>query len=653
MTNATSSSTTATSVRDKAQVFVDNFNRSYEEKHVAFETQFWGTKMALSSTEESAYSTELLTKTKADMENLLSDPKVIKEAKEHQAALVNDNDNKTNAEDDLSKVLDIIIRTCGCNEFPTAESKTVREETNKIEGSLEKSRNEMTLGYTNEEGKFVQASSVGLRTVLRTDSSENVRKSAYKGLRSIGTFVCSNGFLEIVRLRNKLAHLLGFEDYYDYTVTNAEGFSKSKLFEILDGLEEGTRPLMVKARQTLEELHGSKALDPWNTSYMMAGSVVKKMDPYFPFSKSVENYLRSYAAMKIAYSNATMTLDLLDRKNKYSNGFCHWPVPAWVKPDGTHVPSQTNFTSLADPAAVGSGLTALNTLMHEAGHAAHFANILQPSPLFSQERAPTSVAYAENQSMFLDSLVGDSAWRAKYAKDLQGAPIPFGIIEEEIRSKHPFEVFQLRAMLCVSYFEKALYELSEAELTAEKVQALADEIEIHIQGGLSSRPLLSVPHLVSDEASCYYQGYTLAEMSVHQTRKYFKAKYGYIVDNPMVGPTLTDAYWKCGNSKPFLQIVKDLTGKELTGDDWVDALKEDLEEHIAQEKKEYDNMIKKCQVSLAEEKDNEEPLDLAMTVKFVDGDHIISDSSQSGLLGACKEFEAFVAARVAAADVSS
>ena len=214
--------------------------------------------------------------------------------------------------------------------------------------------------------------------------------------------------------------------------------------------------------------------------------------------------------MNIGYCNATMTLDLLDRKNKYSNGFCHWPVPAWIQPNGTFVPSQTNFTSLADPSAVGSGLTALKTLMHEAGHAAHFANIKQPSPLFSQERAPTSVAYAENQSMFLDSLVDDAAWRAKYAKDGNGNPIPFDVIEEEIRSTHPFKVFQLRAMLSVSYFEKALYELDDSELTSERVQQLADEIEIRIQGGLSARPLLSVPHLVSDEASCYYQGYTVS-----------------------------------------------------------------------------------------------------------------------------------------------
>jgi hypothetical protein len=39
--------------------------------------------------------------------------------------------------------------------------------------------------------------------------------------------------------------------------------------------------------------------------------------------------------------------------------------------------SQTNFTSLATPNQVGSGKTALVTLLHEGGHAAHFSNILQ------------------------------------------------------------------------------------------------------------------------------------------------------------------------------------------------------------------------------------------------------------------------------------
>jgi hypothetical protein len=38
-------------------------------------------------------------------------------------------------------------------------------------------------------------------------------------------------------------------------------------------------------------------------------------------------------------------------------GFCHWPQPAWRRADGTWVPSQANFTSLASPDAIGSGKT--------------------------------------------------------------------------------------------------------------------------------------------------------------------------------------------------------------------------------------------------------------------------------------------------------
>ena len=76
------------------------------------------------------------------------------------------------------------------------------------------------------------------------------------------------------------------------------------------------------------------------------------------------------------------------------------------------------------------------------------------SQLLPQERAPTSVAYAENQSMFLDSLCGDAAWRVRYALDRSGAPLPWDLHVAELRATHPYRVFGLRAMLCVPYFEK-------------------------------------------------------------------------------------------------------------------------------------------------------------------------------------------------------
>lgn len=614
-----------------SSAFINEINTKYEALHRDFEEQFWGTKMALS---DEKFSVAELTRTKGEMEGFLADEEKLKTTREHLAKgdLLSPEELKT---------LKVFERTFGCYIMEADEAKTLRNSCTEIEGKLEDARNKMTLGAT-IGGKFVELSSVGLRTKMRTDPSEEVRHACWDGLRTIGDFVVANGFVELVRARNAMARKLGYVDYYDYKVTQAEGFGKAALFEMLDTLEVGTRPLMQQARARLAQEKGDDALEPWNTGFKMAGDITKKLDPYFPFETAVEQWGRSFAAMGISYAGASMSLDLLDRKGKYSNGFCHWPQPAWVRGDGSWQPTVTHFTSLADPSAIGSGLTGLTTLMHEAGHAAHFANIKMPSPLFSQERAPTSVAYAELQSMFLDALVGDAAWRCKYAISREGEALPWALIEEDVKAKHPYEVLTLRGMLAVPYFEKALYELPDEQLSAAAVLKLADEIEDQIQGGKGARPLLSVPHLLSDEASCYYHGYVLAEMGVHQTREFVLARDGYLVDNPKVGPTLREAYWLPGNSEPFLGLVESLTGKPLTGDAWVNMLKQDVESLLAEEKVAYDAAA----AAKASDGKAAGDIDLDMRIKIIDGDDVIADTAvDGGFLATCAKFQAYVAQR--------
>ena len=572
------------------------------------------------------------------MEAFLAD-----EAKLHKARDLLEAVQSEKEETDENKVattLKMFERTFGCYIMESEEAKELRAEALAIEGKLENERNYLVLGATMPDtGEFEELSSVGLRSKLRVDPDEGVRKACYEGLTKIGDFVTANGFPELVKTRNRMAKSLGYQDYYDYKVTQAEGFGKDELFEILDTLEEGTREIMNQARKRFaEEKGGASALEPWNLSFLMAGDVTRKMDPYFPFSKSIEQWGRSFAKMNISYKGAKMDLDLLDRKGKYSNGFCHWPVLAWVKPDGSWQPATTHFTSLADPSAVGSGLTGLTTLMHEAGHAAHFANIEMPSPLFGQERAPTSVPYAELQSMFLDALVGDAAWRAKYAISRDGEALPWDIHKADVEASHPYKVLALRAMIAVPYFEKALYEMKEDQVTAESIKELADKVEHDIQGGLSPRPLLSVPHLLSDEASCYYHGYVLAEMGVHQTREFFTKRDGYIVDNPDIGPTLQKAYWSPGNSEPFLSLVEKCTGSPLTGDAWIAELKRAVGELLAEEKEAYEKARAEYEASTPAK-----DVDLDMRIRIVDGDNVLADTSEDGsFLATCARFEKYV-----------
>jgi len=282
--------------------------------------------------------------------------------------------------------------------------------------------------------------------------------------------------------------------------------------------------------------------------------------------------------------------------------------------------------------------------MHEAGHAAHFANINMPSPLFAQERAPTSVPYAELQSMFLDALVGDAAWRAKYAISREGKSLPWDLVKADVEASHTYKVFALRAMIAVPYFEKALYEMADEDVTAESIIALADKVEKDIQGGLSPRPLLSVPHLLSDEASCYYHGYVLAEMAVHQVREFFMKRDGYIVDNPKVGPTLTKQFWEPGNSEPFLSLVEKCTGKPLSGEAWIAELNTKVEDLLADEKEVYDKALAEVQSTSGHSDDDD--IDLDMRIRIVDGDDVLADTAEDGsFLATCAKFEKYVRER--------
>jgi Zn-dependent oligopeptidase len=530
-------------------------------------------------------------------------------------------------------VLACAEKTFMCYLIESAAARAVKEELTAKEGALEGARNALVLGYQDPQaGAFVPASSVLLRTKMRTEKQEAVRRACYKGVRTIGPSV-TPGLSEVVKMRNQLAKAQGFTSFYDMKCTQAEGFGEETLFGILDGLEERTRPLMEAARARVAAEKGAAALEPWNLGYALSGDVTAAQDPYFPFEDAVDAWARSFAALGIQYRGATMRLDLLDREGKYSNGFCHWPQVAYINGKGTFVPSQTNFTSLATPSAVGSGQSALETLMHEGGHAAHFANVLQPSPFFGQERAPTSVAYAETQSMFLDSLVGDAAWLARYALNREGQPMPWTLLEQGLRAKRPYAVLDLRAMLAVPYFERELYRLPDSELTAQRVAALADEVEMRIQGGLSPRPLLSVPHILADESSCYYHGYVLAEMAVWQTRAHMLHAYGRIVDEPRVGAALASVYWAPGNSQPFLGLVEALTGAPLSGNAWVTHLQEDLEAVVASEKAAYDVALRAGPARKAGQ-----GADLNMRVLLVHGAQVVADSGAAGGANAEQRF---------------
>jgi hypothetical protein len=128
-------------------------------------------------------------------------------------------------------------------------------------------------------------------------------------------------------------------------------------------------------------------------------------------------------------------------------------------------------------------------------------------------------------------------------------------------------------------------------------------------------------------------------------RDFFVKRDGFLVDNPLVGPTLTKHMWAPGNSQPFLHLVEELTGKPLSGGAWVAELSQNTEALLAAEQTAYFKAVaerKTCAVG--------EEVNLNMRVRLVDGDEVIADSSNeegggSGFLSACAEFECYLQKR--------
>jgi hypothetical protein len=496
--------------------------------------------------------------------------------------------------------------------------------------------------HLNDRGELEVASLPMLATNLATNRVEARRRSSFEALRGIEQWVLAHGFLELVSLRNRFARAVGYDNYFDLKVRKTERLQTRALMHILDDFVARTEAANARTLADLRHECGPGATEPWNVRFYSAGDVIRRLDPYMPFALALRRWVESFRRLGIRYRGATLQLDLLERRGKHDNGFCHGPVPSWIDERGQWVPASVNFTAEAKPDQVGSGLRAINTLFHEGGHAAHFANVVQNSPCFSQEYAPTSMAYAETQSMFCDSLLSDADWLMRYAKTDDGQPIPAELILDRIAAAQPMRAFDARQIAVVPHFEAALYQMSDAELTPDAVLRLARETERRVLGLESPRPLLAIPHLLNQESAASYQGYLLALMAVAQTRAHLLRTVGFLTDNPAIGPILSAHYWEPGNSVDHDRMLRGLTGEGFSAK----YLADECTASAADARARAADVMR---TAAARRYPNDPATRLDAHIRIVHGAELLADSGD-GEDAMCDRFEAWVRAHYARAE---
>lgn len=408
--------------------------------------------------------------------------------------------------------------------------------------------------------KFIVASSMQMRTIIGTNSDEKIRKACFEAREKMATDFIEE-YVEMIKLRNQFAQTLGYEDFYDYKVRREDGMTKKELFAILDPIYEKTKYAFADIRKLEKNMPGLRK--PWNFSYMLSGDFAKEEDPFFQFDEALLRWGRSFAALGVDFRGGTLTLDLIDRKGKYSNGFCHWPELVTYN-KGKRIPGASDFTCNVVFGQVASGKNGYVTLFHEGGHAAHLLNSEQLDVCVNHEYSPMSVSWAETQSMFMDTLFSSIEWKMRYAVNAKGSAYPFDLFERRTRKLAPLRPLGLNHMLFISTYEREIYEAKH--LDANKVKAIARKnFKKYFDYDGDSLAALNVPHIYSWESSAYYHGYALADIALEQWREYFYKKYGYIVDNRSVGTEMSKV-WKLAAAKSFKDFVLLATGKKLRPD---------------------------------------------------------------------------------------
>ncbi len=623
-----------------ARHLFESLNRDYLVVHKTKEDLFWSTYMATSDDHAGFARAEQAYKA------FISDPENLKSVRNALASL----DAGAISEDqDLAGLrhgLKGWQALFECNIVDNDAARVLMRDLVDMESASFAKRREFTLHHINEAGEREEATLGMLSTNIGTNPDEAARKSSHDAMLELEHWVLSNGFLDIVKQRNAFARALGYRDYFDYKVRKNEQMSPEQLFAILDDFESRTRDANTRALDELKQVRGADSTKPWNLRFNISGDVTRQLDPYLPFAKGLCRWIDSFRSLGITYRGATLQLDLLERKGKYQNGFCHGPIPSFFDREQGWVAGQINFTAEAKPDQIGSGARAINTLFHEGGHAAHFANVTQNAPCFSQEFAPTSMAYAETQSMFCDSLLEDADWLKRYARNAAGEAIPDELIRQRIATTQPFAAYGERGILVVPYFERALYALADDELTAEKTLALARQFEQQILGiPVGPRPLLAIPHLLNQESAASYHGYLLANMAVYQTRAWFEREYGYLTDNPAVGPKLAEHYWAPGNSINHNQTLINLTGEAFNAKYLADSCNQTVDEAWLEAKAKMSSAATRAypQNGLT---------DLDATIRIVHGAEVLAENVDSDE-AMCLQFERWVSEHFPTPDQSS
>jgi peptidyl-dipeptidase A len=437
--------------------------------------------------------------------------------------------------------------------------------TNQGDAKLKKEMVELSTSITERYNKFrgtidgekVTMSDIYL--IMTTEQDVVKRKKAWLASKQVGPVIIDD-FLRLVKMRNKAARKLGFENFHHMRFVSGEQ-SVDQVDEIFDELEKFTRGPFAKLKAELDEIlaegYGIEIQDlrPWHyhDPFFQRTPLVYELnlDDYYSEHDVKDLSEKYYAGVGLPVDDILARSDLYDKEGKNPHAFAQ------------DVDRHGDVRILCN---LNNDERWMETQLHELGHAVYAKYHDSSEPYLLRE--PAHAFTTEAIAMFFGRLSRNPAWMQQMLglTDREREEVA------EVADKYlAFQQVLFARWAMVMYnFEKAVYDNPDQDLNnlwwdmVEKYQ-LVNQPDEKADAGWAAKLHFTV-------APCYYHNYMLGELFASQLHHYIvKNVLGLesdenvsYVDTPEVGEYLRENVLGPGAVYHWDDMIERATGEKLT-----------------------------------------------------------------------------------------
>jgi peptidyl-dipeptidase A len=407
------------------------------------------------------------------------------------------------------------------------------------------------------DGKQVNDNEI--RRMLGKERDQTNRKKAWEASKQVAKGVAPM-LVDLVRLRNKAARQMGFENFYVMMLA-ADEQDAAEVGKVFDELKTLTDEPYSQMKDALDAHLAKKfginpaQLRPWHYEdpFFQEAPVVSAID-FDRFVKGknvVELARRFYSGINLPVDEILKNSDLYPRAGKYQHAYAV---------DVDRLGDIRTMDNVVDD------MYWMGTALHELGHCVYSKGIDNALPFLLRIESHTFLT--EGVAMLMERQAKNSAWLREMTglSDKEAESVRKEVADDLRRQSLIFS----RWAQVMMRFEKGLYSNPDQDLDKLWWDLVEQFQHVKRPGGRKEPDWAAKIHLA--QYPCYYHNYMLGNLSASQflgalnrvvLKRNATAEFSF-AGNPDVGMYLEEKVFRPGASLQWNDLLKHATGEGLT-----------------------------------------------------------------------------------------